>query len=176
MTVDDVPDAEPNPGEVVVRSEAAGICGSEVEGYLGRMANRMPPLVMGHEFAGTVTAVGAGVDRSWIGKRVAVNPIVGCGHCSYCARGDRNLCPDRYLVGVGSPGGFASSAVLSAVIFNALIIVALIPLALRGIRYRPIGAAALLRRNLLIYGLGGIIAPFAGIKLIDVLITAIHLA
>ena len=69
-----------------------------------------------------------------------------------------------------------SSAVLSAVIFNALIIVALIPLALRGIRYRPIGAAALLRRNLLIYGIGGIIAPFAGIKLIDVVITAIHLA
>jgi len=69
-----------------------------------------------------------------------------------------------------------SSAVLSAVIFNALIIVALIPLALRGVRYRPIGAAALLRRNLLIYGIGGIVAPFAGIKLIDVLVTAIHLA
>jgi potassium-transporting ATPase ATP-binding subunit len=69
-----------------------------------------------------------------------------------------------------------SSAVLSAVIFNALIIVALIPLALRGIRYRPIGAAALLRRNLLIYGLGGIVAPFAGIKLIDVIVTAVHLA
>jgi potassium-transporting ATPase ATP-binding subunit len=72
--------------------------------------------------------------------------------------------------------GNPSSAVLSAVIFNALIIVALIPLALRGIRYRPIGAAALLRRNLLIYGIGGIIAPFIGIKAIDVLITAIHLA
>jgi K+-transporting ATPase ATPase B chain len=69
-----------------------------------------------------------------------------------------------------------SSAVLSAVIFNAVIIVVLIPLALRGVRYRPIGAAALLRRNLLIYGIGGIIAPFAGIKLIDVLITAVHLA
>ena len=69
-----------------------------------------------------------------------------------------------------------SSAVLSAVIFNALIIVALIPLALRGIRYRPVGAAAVLRRNLLIYGIGGIIAPFAGIKLIDVIITAVHLA
>jgi K+-transporting ATPase ATPase B chain len=62
------------------------------------------------------------------------------------------------------------------VIFNALIIVALIPLALRGVRYRPIGAAALLRRNLLIYGIGGIIAPFAGIKVIDVIISAIHLA
>jgi potassium-transporting ATPase ATP-binding subunit len=69
-----------------------------------------------------------------------------------------------------------SSAVLSAVIFNALIIVALIPLALRGVRYRPIGAAALLRRNLLLWGVGGIIAPFVGIKLIDIIITAVHLA
>jgi len=68
------------------------------------------------------------------------------------------------------------SAILSAIIFNALIIVALIPLALRGIAYRPIGAAAILRRNLLIYGLGGIAAPFIGIKLIDMLVTAIGLA
>jgi potassium-transporting ATPase ATP-binding subunit len=68
------------------------------------------------------------------------------------------------------------SAILSAVIFNALIIIALIPLALRGVKYRPLGAAALLRRNLLIYGLGGVIAPFLGIKLIDVLIGWIHLA
>src|SRR6202790_4433353 len=68
------------------------------------------------------------------------------------------------------------SAVLSAVIFNALIIVALIPLALRGVKYRAIGAGPLLRRNLLIYGLGGIIIPFAGIKAIDLLIHAINLA
>jgi len=68
------------------------------------------------------------------------------------------------------------SAILSAVIFNALIIIALIPLALRGVRYRPVGAAALLRRNLLVYGLGGVVAPFIGIKLIDVLITFMHFA
>ena len=68
------------------------------------------------------------------------------------------------------------SAVLSAIIFNALVIIALIPLALRGVTYRSIGAAALLRRNLLIYGLGGLIAPFAGIKLIDVLVSTLHLA
>jgi len=70
----------------------------------------------------------------------------------------------------------AESAVLSAIIFNALIIVALIPLALRGVSYKPMSAAALLQRNLFIYGLGGIIAPFIGIKLIDMLIVAIHLA
>jgi K+-transporting ATPase ATPase B chain len=68
------------------------------------------------------------------------------------------------------------SAILSAVIFNALIIVALIPLALHGVRYRPMGAEILLRRNLLIYGLGGVIAPFVGIKLIDVIVTHLHLA
>jgi K+-transporting ATPase ATPase B chain len=68
------------------------------------------------------------------------------------------------------------SAILSAIIFNALIIVALIPLALRGIAYKPIGAAAILRRNLLLYGLGGIIVPFVGIKLIDMLVTSIGLA
>lgn len=67
------------------------------------------------------------------------------------------------------------SAVLSAVIFNAVIIIALIPLALRGIKYRPIGAGPLLRRNLLIYGLGGIIVPFIGIKLIDVILQVLHL-
>jgi len=69
-----------------------------------------------------------------------------------------------------------TSAILSAVIFNALIIIALIPLALRGVAYRPIGASAMLRRNLFIYGLGGIVIPFIGIKAIDLLINALHLA
>jgi K+-transporting ATPase ATPase B chain len=68
------------------------------------------------------------------------------------------------------------SAILSAIIFNALIIIALIPLALKGVAYRAIGAGALLRRNLLIYGLGGIIIPFIGIKVIDLAVAALHLA
>jgi K+-transporting ATPase ATPase B chain len=76
------------------------------------------------------------------------------------------------IMGLRTP----QSAILSAVIFNALVIVALVPLALRGIKYRPEGAAALLRRNLLIYGVGGIIVPFIGIKAIDVVITALGLA
>jgi K+-transporting ATPase ATPase B chain len=75
------------------------------------------------------------------------------------------------IMGLTSP----QSAILSAVIFNALIIVALIPLALKGVAYRPSGAAALLRRNLLVYGVGGLILPFAGIKLIDIAISALHL-
>jgi K+-transporting ATPase ATPase B chain len=76
------------------------------------------------------------------------------------------------IMGLRTP----QSAILSAVIFNALVIVALVPLALRGIKYRPEGAAALLRRNLLVYGVGGIIVPFIGIKAIDVVITALGLA
>jgi K+-transporting ATPase ATPase B chain len=74
-------------------------------------------------------------------------------------------------MGLSSP----QSAILSAVIFNALVIVALIPLALRGVRYRAIGAAKLLSRNLTIYGLGGLIAPFVGIKLIDMISSALGL-
>jgi K+-transporting ATPase ATPase B chain len=68
------------------------------------------------------------------------------------------------------------SAILSAIIFNALIIIALIPLALRGVKYRPVGAGALLARNLLVYGVGGVIAPFVGIKAIDLLVSAVGLA
>ncbi len=75
------------------------------------------------------------------------------------------------IMGLGSP----ESAILSAVIFNALIIVALIPLALKGVRFRPRGPTVLLKRNLLIYGLGGLIAPFPGIKLVDILVNALHL-
>jgi K+-transporting ATPase ATPase B chain len=73
------------------------------------------------------------------------------------------------VMGLHSP----RSAILSAIVFNALIIVALIPLALKGVRYRPLGAATLLRRNLLVYGLGGVLAPFVGLKVIDLLVTLI---
>jgi K+-transporting ATPase ATPase B chain len=76
------------------------------------------------------------------------------------------------IMGLHSP----QSAVLAAVIFNALIIIVLIPLALRGVKYKPMSAAALLRRNLLVYGVGGVIAPFPGIWLIDRLLGLLHLA
>jgi len=76
------------------------------------------------------------------------------------------------VMGLASP----QSAILSAVIFNALIIIALIPLALKGVAYKPMGAAAVLQRNLLVYGLGGIVIPFIGIKAIDVIVTTLHLA
>jgi K+-transporting ATPase ATPase B chain len=76
------------------------------------------------------------------------------------------------IMGLATP----QSAILSAVIFNAIIIIALIPLALRGIAYKPLGAPAILRRNLLIYGVGGVIVPFVGIKLLDVLLVVLRLA
>jgi len=76
------------------------------------------------------------------------------------------------IMGLATP----SSAILSAVIFNALIIIALIPLALKGVRYRPVGAATLLRDNTLIYGIGGVIAPFIGIKLIDMILVVLGIS
>jgi K+-transporting ATPase ATPase B chain len=76
------------------------------------------------------------------------------------------------VMGLATP----ESAILSAVIFNAVIIIGLIPLALRGITYTPMGAAAILRRNLLIYGVGGVVLPFVGIKAIDMLLVAVGLA
>jgi len=98
-----------------------------------------------------------------VAKYFAIIPAMFAGFAGLTALGDLNI------MDLGSP----NSAILSAVIFNALIIVMLIPLALRGVKYRPSGAAAILRRNLMIYGVGGLIAPFIGIKLIDIVITAL---
>ena len=107
MAVEEVPEPTLEPGTVIVRPEAVGICGSEIEGYLGRMGNRTPPLVMGHEFAGTVTEVGEGVDSDLVGREVAVNPLSSDGTCPLCRAGYTNLCPNRKLIGIHSPGGFA---------------------------------------------------------------------
>jgi (R,R)-butanediol dehydrogenase / meso-butanediol dehydrogenase / diacetyl reductase len=107
MEVRETAEPETRPGWVVVRPGAAGVCGSEVEAYQGLMPNRRPPLVMGHELAGQVIAAGPGVDGSWVGSRVAVNPIIGCGECAACRDAAPNLCPGRTLVGIQHPGGFA---------------------------------------------------------------------
>ena len=107
MAVEEMPEPTVGPGTVIVRPEAVGICGSEIEGYLGKMGNRTPPLVMGHEFAGTVTEVGEGVDEDLVGRTVAVNPLSSDGTCRLCRAGYTNLCPNRKLVGIHSPGGFA---------------------------------------------------------------------
>ena len=93
MTVEEQPDPpDPGPGELILQPEAVGICGSEVEGYLGHMGNRTPPLVMGHEFAGTVVAAGEGA-AELDGARVAVNPLSGCGECRLCRAGRHEPVP-----------------------------------------------------------------------------------
>jgi K+-transporting ATPase ATPase B chain len=99
-----------------------------------------------------------------VAKYFAILPAMFAA--TYAAAGQAGPLDDLNIMSLGTP----QSAILSAVIFNALIIPLLIPLALRGVRYLPIGASALLRRNMLIYGLGGIVAPFVGIKLIDLLL------
>ena len=105
-----------------------------------------------------------------VAKYFAILPAMFLG--LYAIAGKSGPLSALNVMHLGSP----QSAILSAVIFNALIIIALIPLALRGVKYRPVGAASILRRNLVIYGLGGVIVPFAGIKLLDMLINAVHLA
>jgi threonine dehydrogenase-like Zn-dependent dehydrogenase len=114
MVVEEVPEPAVEPGTVKVRPDAVGICGSEIEGYLGKMGNRTPPLVMGHEFAGTVTEVGEGVDEGLVGRTVAVNPLSSDETCPLCRGGYTNLCPNRKLVGIQSPGGFAEYALAPA--------------------------------------------------------------
>ncbi len=107
MAVDERPEpGDPGPDQVVLRPGAVGICGSEVEGYLGHMGNRVPPLVMGHEFAGEIVAAGPGAEE-WVGRRATVNPIAGCGRCRLCRSGQENLCRERTLIGVHHDGAFA---------------------------------------------------------------------
>src|SRR3954468_20524425 len=107
MVVEEQPEPpDPGAGELILRPEAVGICGSEIEGYLGRMGNRTPPLVMGHEFAGVVVAAGPGGEQL-DGARVTVNPLSGCGECRLCRAGHTNLCADRVLIGIQAPGAFA---------------------------------------------------------------------
>jgi K+-transporting ATPase ATPase B chain len=105
-----------------------------------------------------------------VAKYFAILPAIFAG--LYAASGGEGPLAALDIMNLHSP----ESAILSAVIFNALIIIALIPLALKGVAYRPASAAAILRRNLFIYGLGGVVAPFLGIKLIDVILVALRLA
>jgi len=96
----DLPDPWPGPGEVRVRVAACGICGSDVHGFTGSTGRRIPPLVMGHEAAGTVDAVGPGVTDVAIGDRVALDSTVSCGGCEHCRAGRENLCTHRQVLGV----------------------------------------------------------------------------
>ncbi|MBV8673646.1 MAG: alcohol dehydrogenase catalytic domain-containing protein, partial [Acidobacteriaceae bacterium] len=97
---DEMPRPAPGAGEVLIRIAACGICGSDVYGYDGSSGRRVPPLVMGHEAAGTVAEVGKGVRQLGVGDRVTFDSTVYCGDCDYCRAGDVNLCDNRQVVGV----------------------------------------------------------------------------
>jgi L-iditol 2-dehydrogenase len=103
LEVADLPRPEAGPGEVLVQVAACGICGSDVHGYDGSSGRRIPPLVMGHEAAGVVAAVGADVSRFTVGDRVTFDSTVYCGECDFCKTGDINLCDNRQVVGVSTP-------------------------------------------------------------------------
>ena len=104
MNMRDAPEPEVAPDEICVQVSYAGICGSELGGYLGHNALRVPPLIMGHEFAGEVVAVGTNLQQPElaVGKLVTVNPLIYCGTCPYCQRGLNQLCVNRRLIG-GAP-------------------------------------------------------------------------
>jgi 2-desacetyl-2-hydroxyethyl bacteriochlorophyllide A dehydrogenase len=111
MTIKEVDMPVPNQDEVLIRVECAGICGSELNGYLGHNSLRKPPIVMGHEFSGTVQQLGKYTSRFEAGNRVTVNPLITCGHCSNCKSGATQLCAKRKLIGAHQQGAFAEYVV-----------------------------------------------------------------
>ncbi len=100
LDVADLPAPVPGPEEILVRVAACGICGSDVHGYDGTSGRRIPPIVMGHEAAGTVAATGPGVSRFKTGDRVTFDSTIYCGQCEFCRAGDINLCNNRQVIGV----------------------------------------------------------------------------
>lgn len=114
MELRDEPEPTPGPGQVLLRVDAVGICGSELSGFLGHNSLRVPPLVMGHEFAGTVVALGPETNGVAVGEAVIANPLISCGGCTFCRSGHANLCPLRKLIGAHLPGAFAEFVVVPA--------------------------------------------------------------
>ncbi|MEF3305607.1 zinc-dependent alcohol dehydrogenase [Paenibacillus sp. GYB003] len=114
MKIKDVPLPVPGTGEVLIRVGCAGICGSELSGYMGHSSIRRPPLIMGHEFAGTVDQIGVGVTGVRPGDRVVVNPLLTCGRCSNCAGGEEQRCASRQLLGAHLSGAFAEFVTVPA--------------------------------------------------------------
>lgn len=96
--------------EVLVKVRAAGICGSDLHGFLGKSKKRIPPLVLGHEFSGEIVETGAGVSRFHVGDRVAVYPLITCGQCVYCKTDRHHICPDRKVYGLHFHGALAEYA------------------------------------------------------------------
>jgi threonine dehydrogenase-like Zn-dependent dehydrogenase len=107
MEMRDVPEPSPKPGEALLKVLAVGICGSELHGFVIHAPRRTPPLIMGHEFAGEVLAVGQGVKGCRAGDVVAVNSTISCGTCEACVDGDPHVCRTAEVFGTKRPGAFA---------------------------------------------------------------------
>jgi L-iditol 2-dehydrogenase len=125
LTYKDVPDPKCGPGQVLVAVKACGICGSDVHGMDGSSGRRQPPVIMGHEAAGLIAEVGAGVDRWKPGQRVTFDSTIYCGECRYCRRGQINLCDNRRVLGVSCDeyrqhGAFAEYVAVPVRILYAL--------------------------------------------------------
>jgi L-iditol 2-dehydrogenase len=112
MALHERPDPQPGPGDVVVAVRAAGICGSDVHGYLGITGRRAPGLVMGHEAAGDVVAVGNLVASVRVGDRVALRSVLPCGVCDRCRHGQPNICSNRRGLGMQFDGAYADLVVV----------------------------------------------------------------
>jgi 2-desacetyl-2-hydroxyethyl bacteriochlorophyllide A dehydrogenase len=104
----DEPAPRPAPGEVLIKVDAVGICGSDMHAYHGRDPRRVPPLILGHELAGTI------VEGPGAGRRVTVNPLITCGTCEYCRQGRDNLCANRTMIGMTRAGAFAELVTTAA--------------------------------------------------------------
>jgi len=125
LEVADLPVPQPAAQEVLIRVEACGICGSDVHGYDGSSGRRIPPIVMGHEAAGTIESVGSDVTNFRKGQRVTFDSTIYCGECEYCKKGQMNLCGDREVLGVSTPefrraGAFADYVVVPARVLYTL--------------------------------------------------------
>ncbi len=118
MPLRDMPLPEIQPDEVLIQVAYSGICGSELSGYEGKNALRKPPLIMGHEFSGTIERIGEQAGEQFpalkVGQRVTANPLIACGRCAYCLRGRQQLCPNRKLLSASLPGSNAGFVAVRA--------------------------------------------------------------
>lgn len=118
--VEEMPDPQPVDGGVVVEVRATGLCRSDWHGWAGHDADITPPHIPGHEFAGVVRSVGAGVERVRVGDRVVFPFVLGCGECETCRAGAAQVCPHQWQPGFNGPGSFAELVAVPAADFNAV--------------------------------------------------------
>lgn len=115
IRIEEIPEPEIKYDELLVKTKAVGICGSELHAYEGKSERRKPPLIMGHEFAGEVTKVGGKVKDIYEGDRVVIEPIIRCGICEQCTCGRSNICNNMQLIGLHRSGAFAEFVAVPAV-------------------------------------------------------------